>query len=266
MKENAYERYITESSGWLHTGRSALVERLLGFFVSRHDLTPDILEIGAGVGQNVPALRKFGTVDVLEIDKKGLEVLRGRPDVREVIAQGIPCSLARTYDIICAFDVIEHLEDDCAALQWIAENLKPGELFLATVPAHQWFFTQHDVALGHYRRYTRKTFRNIIPQDFELLADSQLQHHAVSLGNRCAHGLGDEEPLRPGSPRKQTAGAQPGDAESPAPVHLHAGNPKYLSGNLSPLRSFLLRLHEKEALGVLHRTRPETSRTGHGRS
>lgn len=172
MKENAYERYITESSGWLHTGRSALVERLLGFFVSRHDPSPDILEIGAGVGQNVPALRKFGTVDVLEIDKKGLEVLRGRPDVREVIAQGIPCSLARTYDIICAFDVIEHLEDDCAALQWIAENLKPGGLFLATVPAHQWFFTQHDVALGHYRRYTRKTFRNIIPQDFELLADS----------------------------------------------------------------------------------------------
>ncbi len=172
MKENAYERYITESSGWLHTGRSALVERLLGFFVSRHDLSPDILEIGAGVGQNVPALRKFGTVDVLEIDKKGLEVLRSRPDVREVIAQGIPCSLTRTYDIICAFDVIEHLEDDCAALQWIAENLKPGGLFLATVPAHQWFFTRHDVALGHYRRYTRKTFRNIIPQDFELLADS----------------------------------------------------------------------------------------------
>lgn len=172
MKENAYERYIAESSGWLHTGRSALVERLLGFFVSRNLLSLDILEIGAGVGQNVPTLRKFGTVDVLEIDEKGLDALRGRPDVREVIAQGIPCTLARTYDIICAFDVIEHLEDDRAALQWVAENLKPGGLFLATVPAHQWFFTQHDVALDHHRRYTRKTFRNIIPQDFELLADS----------------------------------------------------------------------------------------------
>lgn len=173
MKENAYKRYIAESSGWLHTGRSALIERLLGFFVSRHHLaSPDILEIGAGVGQNVTALRKFGTVDVLEIDRIGLQVLRGRTDVREVIAQGIPCTLSRTYDIICAFDVIEHIEDDRAALQWIAQNLKPGGLFLSTVPAHQWFFTQHDVALGHYRRYTRKTFRDIIPQDFELLADS----------------------------------------------------------------------------------------------
>lgn len=172
MKENAYDRYIAESSGWLHAGRSALVERLLGFFVSRQNPSPDILEIGAGVGQNVPALQKFGTVDVLEIDEKGLEVLRGRQDVRAVIAQGIPCPLARTYDIICAFDVIEHLEDDRAALEWIAGNLKPGGLFLATVPAHQWFFTQHDVALGHHRRYTRKSFRNLIPEDFELLADS----------------------------------------------------------------------------------------------
>ncbi|UJW81804.1 class I SAM-dependent methyltransferase [Hydrogenophaga sp. SL48] len=172
MKENAYNRYITESSGWLHAGRSALVERLLGFFMTPKSPAPDILEIGAGVGQNVPALRKFGTVDVLEIDEKGLAALRERRDVREVIDQGIPCPLARTYDIICAFDVIEHIEDDRGALQWIAQNLKPGGLFLATVPAHQWFFTQHDVALGHHRRYTQKTFRSIIPEEFELLADS----------------------------------------------------------------------------------------------
>lgn len=172
MNEDSYIRYISESSGWLHVGRSALVERLLGFFLTRQTRALDILEVGAGAGQNVPVLGKFGAVDVLEIDVKGLEVLRERSDVRTVIADGIPCKLPCMYDIICAFDVIEHLEDDRAALRWVSENLKPGGLFLAMVPAHQWFFTQHDVALGHYRRYNRNSFRNIIPPNFELLADS----------------------------------------------------------------------------------------------
>lgn len=172
MKENSYTQYVSESSGWLHTGRSALVERLLGFFLPNSSKNLDILEVGAGVGQNVSTLCNYGSVDVLEVDQQGLNALYERRDVREVIAEGIPCKLNLQYDVICALDVIEHLEDDEAAMLWISENLKPGGVLLITVPAHQWFFSQHDVALGHFRRYTRATFRRIIPESFELLADS----------------------------------------------------------------------------------------------
>lgn len=172
MNESSYVKYIAESNGWLHTGRSALIARVLAFFAPQNRPHLDVLEVGAGVGQNVPVLSRFGVVDALEVDAKGLSELRHRTDVRKVIADGIPCQLDRSYDIICAFDVIEHIEDDRGTLQWIADNLKPGGLFLATVPAHQWFFTRHDIALGHHRRYTRQAFRDIIPPDFERLADS----------------------------------------------------------------------------------------------
>ena len=172
MNENSYNQYLAESSGWLHTGRSALIARILGFFVPRDQVARDILEIGAGAGQNVPVLGRHGVVDVLELDEKGLVELHKRTDVRKIIDRGIPCPLERPYDIICAFDVIEHIEDDRGAMRWIADNLKPGGLCLVTVPAHPWFFTRHDQALGHHRRYTRQAFRDIIPTELERLADS----------------------------------------------------------------------------------------------
>jgi SAM-dependent methyltransferase len=173
MKQTVYNRYAQESAGWLHTGRSELVARVLGFFVSldAHG-SKEVLEVGAGVGQNVSQLRRFGPVDAMEIADEGVAALRQRADVRTVIHAGIPSPLERRYDIVCALDVIEHIEDDRMALRWMQERVRPGGLLLITVPAHPWFFTRHDEALGHHRRYTREAFRAIIPPGLELLADS----------------------------------------------------------------------------------------------
>ena len=90
-------------------------------------------------------------------------MLRGRPEVERIYDQPIPFELAKPYDIICAFDVVEHLEDDRGAAAWIGDGLKPGGSFIATVPAYQWLFSDHDVALGHYRRYTKSSFNAILP-------------------------------------------------------------------------------------------------------
>lgn len=173
MRQQAYHRYAEESGGWLHTGRSELVARVLGFFLPEGALgSKEVLEVGAGVGQNISELRRFGPVDAMEIADEGVEALRQRDDVRTVIHAGIPSTVERRYGIVCALDVIEHIEDDRMALRWMQERLQPGGLLLITVPAHPWFFTRHDEALGHHRRYTREAFRAIIPPGLELLADS----------------------------------------------------------------------------------------------
>lgn len=173
MKPTAYSRYAQESAGWLHTGRSELVARVLGFFLplDAHG-SREVLEVGAGVGQNIADLRRFGPVDAMEIADTGVAALRQRADVRTVIHAGIPSPLESRYDIVCALDVIEHIEDDHMALRWMQERLRPGGLLLITVPAHPWFFSRHDEALGHHRRYTREAFRAIVPPGMELLADS----------------------------------------------------------------------------------------------
>ena len=52
--------------------------------------------------------------------------------------------------------MIEHIDDDRAALASIARALKPGGKFIMTVPAHQWMWSAHDVVNHHKRRYSKR--------------------------------------------------------------------------------------------------------------
>ena len=68
----------------------------------------------------------------------------------------------RHYDLVGAFDVIEHIDDDRAALASIATKLKPGGKFVMTVPAHPWMWTAHDVVNHHKRRYSKRALRRLV--------------------------------------------------------------------------------------------------------
>jgi len=68
----------------------------------------------------------------------------------------------RHYDLIGAFDVIEHIDDDQAAINSIAAKLKPGGKFVMTVPAHQWMWSAHDTVNHHKRRYSKRGLRRLI--------------------------------------------------------------------------------------------------------
>ena len=58
-------------------------------------------------------------------------------------------------------DVLEHVEDDRAALKAIAARLRPGGSVLLTVPQYPWMWTGHDAASHHFRRYTKSTLRKV---------------------------------------------------------------------------------------------------------
>lgn len=57
--------------------------------------------------------------------------------------------------VVAALDVIEHIEDDIAALMEFWRVLKVGGVLLITVPAISWLWSGHDIALGHFRRYVK---------------------------------------------------------------------------------------------------------------
>jgi SAM-dependent methyltransferase len=123
-----------------------------------------ILEIGCGTGHNLPMLSGFGHVDGLELDDEARALSEKRLG-REIMRSPLP-ELAgvpdKHYDLIGAFDVIEHIDDDEAAIGSIAAKLKPGARFIMTVPAHQWMWTAHDVANHHKRRYSKRGLRQLI--------------------------------------------------------------------------------------------------------
>jgi 2-polyprenyl-3-methyl-5-hydroxy-6-metoxy-1,4-benzoquinol methylase len=66
------------------------------------------------------------------------------------------------FDCVIATDVLEHIADDHAALARLVGQVRPGGQVLLTVPAGQWLFGYHDEQLGHFRRYSRKSLRQLV--------------------------------------------------------------------------------------------------------
>ncbi len=65
------------------------------------------------------------------------------------------------YDLIALLDVLEHIEDDEAALRSIRTLLKPGGRILLTVPANRWMWSAHDTVHHHFRRYNPGSLRAV---------------------------------------------------------------------------------------------------------
>jgi SAM-dependent methyltransferase len=123
-----------------------------------------ILEIGCGTGHNLEMLARFGSVDGSEVDPAARTLAATRlgktiSDARLPELKGIPNS---NYDLIALLDVLEHVEDDRAALISIGERLRPGGHLLITVPAHQWMWSAHDVTNHHFRRYAKLGLRDVL--------------------------------------------------------------------------------------------------------
>ena len=64
--------------------------------------------------------------------------------------------------VVAILDVIEHIEDDAAALRSLADRMEPGAQVVVTVPAMPWAFSSWDTELGHFRRYTRAQLRTVL--------------------------------------------------------------------------------------------------------
>ncbi len=128
-----------------------------------------ILEIGAGVGQNTLYLQRLGQVDVIEVNEDGLEALHLIPNIRKIISQPIPFILNDKYDLVVAMDVLEHIEDDRSTVRWIFDKLNPGGYLFITLPAQQWLYSEHDMAVHHFRRYSQSSLKQILPDNIKIL-------------------------------------------------------------------------------------------------
>lgn len=159
MKKEAYNQYVREVDNWLHNGRRLLLETCLGLVYpssATKRRTLRILEIGAGSGKNVKVLSKFGVVDAVEIEPIAIKLLRECLHLQQLFTFSVPFPIDQKYDVICAMDFLEHTQNDKQVFQWMVDNLNSGGVLFLTVPAYQFLFCYHDVALGHFRRYRLK--------------------------------------------------------------------------------------------------------------
>ena len=164
MERIVYDRMAElDSRHWWYRARRDILATLIARKLKLPP-SPRILEIGCGTGHNLEMLQRFGTADGIEIDPaaRALAASRlGRP-IGDSPLPALSGVADGSYDLVAILDVLEHVEEDQAALESIARKLKPGGRILITVPAHPWMWSAHDEVNHHKRRYTRKALRRVI--------------------------------------------------------------------------------------------------------
>jgi ubiquinone/menaquinone biosynthesis C-methylase UbiE len=156
-----------EREHWFYKGKRALVEYWIerAATLSRGDR---IVDCGAGTGELVKELRGnyeprgvsvIGIEFVeearrLAIERKGMELLAGS-------ILDLPLKDA-TSQVTIALDVLEHVEDDKLAFSELMRITKPGGIIIINVPAFMSLWSEWDVSLGHFRRYSKSTFREVL--------------------------------------------------------------------------------------------------------
>jgi len=206
MERVIYDRMaeLDELHWWYRARRrvlQALIERVV---------TPPpearILEVGCGTGHNLPMLARFGKVDAIEVDAEARAFAEKRTG-RAISSAPLPTlhGIARGhYDLVAALDVVEHIDDDRAAVAALAACLKPGGKLLLTVPAHQWMWSAHDVLNHHKRRYSKRGLARLIessPLKLQAIGYFNSFLFPLAVGARLASKLtgrgGDDDSLPP---------------------------------------------------------------------
>ena len=131
---------------WWYRARSDMLRTVLGPYVGP---VRRLLDVGSADGPSVGWLTAPEKVS-LDLDVRGLRAPRG------VCGSVLALPFADgSFDVVGAFDVLEHSEPERLALAELRRVLAPGGRLLMSVPAYPWAWSDHDVANGHHRRYTR---------------------------------------------------------------------------------------------------------------
>lgn len=164
------EYYILERNHWWFKARMNILRSLIKFHVATNsDQKISILNSGIATGATSQMLTEFGFVTSLEYDSDCCQFVREHVglDVTEGSLTTLPFE-NEYFDLVCAFDVLEHIENHDQALKEMQRVLKPGGHLFVTVPAYQFLWSEHDVINHHFRRYTRTNITQLFQKNTKL--------------------------------------------------------------------------------------------------
>lgn len=165
----------------------------LRYDVIRRMLPPavtHVLEIGCGQGAVGARLATRYQYVGLEPNPVSYEVAKQRfthltrGEIRAAEAESL--DPAERFDMVCAFEVLEHIEDDAGALKQWAGRVNPGGWLLLSVPAHQRRYAAWDRLVGHFRRYNPDELTKLV--EAAGFQDVEIREYGAPLGYALEFG------------------------------------------------------------------------------
>lgn len=161
------EYYNLERKHWWFVARENIIlSQVKNLLKDNNKENIKILNIGCSTGRSSEYLSQFGNVSSIEYDKfccefatekTGLEIIHG--SITELPFED------NIFDLVCAFDVIEHVENDILAVSEMKRVARKNGLLFVTVPAFMSLWSHHDVINHHYRRYKSKEIKSLFSKN-----------------------------------------------------------------------------------------------------
>ena len=157
--------YELERTHWWFVIRGQLIQRLTRLYAANRQPIR-ILNVGVATGRTTELLSALGHVTSIEYDPSCCTFLREElgMDVKQGSVTDLPFE-DRSFDVVCAFDVIEHVEDHQTAVTELQRVCNTSGLVFVTVPAHMLLWSYHDIVNQHFRRYTRPELTSLFAPD-----------------------------------------------------------------------------------------------------
>ena len=167
MMEHTYPILLpVEQSHWWYIGRRKIIANFVADTCRPvTDRRPRILDVGCGTGANLLMLSKYGDAEGVDVSEDALAFCRerGLDKVRLGAGEELPYDDA-TFDLVTAFDVVEHMDNDLAGLKEMRRVLRPGGRVLLFVPTFMFLWGLQDEVSNHRRRYRLPELRRVLEQ------------------------------------------------------------------------------------------------------
>jgi len=174
LDKNYFQQYYRlEREHWWFKARQVILRKLILKYISKESQKLKILNVGTSTGYTSIWLSEFGEVKSVEYDKDCYEFVKENIgiDIVNASIEDLPFE-DNYFDLVCAFDVIEHVKNDQRGVNEMARVCKDNGYIFVTVPAYQFLWSNHDVINHHQRRYTSKKLKTLFSQNDAIIFTS----------------------------------------------------------------------------------------------